>query len=430
MSEAEAEALQTVNVSRLPPLGKERQAFKGTGLLRGYDENRFSFGIDIGPYWLAPLGRAFSLDVERIEEEAEKVIRHDWGLGDNGRWERDERARRRYFDRATRHSHGSTPKVDDLQFYLSYHAMMTVAGKLLETEPAMPETDESWSSLPEWLRGHDLSRRDGLWLADRRDPTPADVLALPATEDADWPRSVDIDEAFRLLTQPDGSMVVSGYWTSYSGERQQVVSVSSALASPDRSEALMRALKTAGDPHDYKVPVFGDSLEIDLPGFVFKGWVQDGSDERALDEHDWWAAGIRPRVLAPAASFAYDLHVTPNKGERVWTDSVGRVQLCSQTWSEGDDDEDESRNDEGRRLIATPELLEALMQSTGLDLIVEVNLQRKLVQSRYAQKREGEIVRKVTEIVLLRPGREPWRVPFDPRPRPSASRRTRTRRVH
>ena len=430
VSEAEAEALRTVNVSRLPPLGKERRTFRGTGLLRGYDENRFSFGIDIGPYWLAPLGRAFGLDVVRIEEAAEKVIRRDWGLGDNGRWDRDERARRRYFDRATRHSHGSTPEVDDLQFYLSYHAMMTVAGKLLETEPAVPASDDGWSSFPEWLRGHDLSRHDGLWLADRRDPPPLDVSALPPSEDADWPGSVHVDEAFGLLTRPDGALVVSGYWTSYSGEREQVVSVSSALASPGRSEALVRALKTAGDPQDYKVPEFGDSLEIDQLGFMFKGWVQDGSDERALDEHDGWAAGIGPRVPAPAAPFASDLHLAPDKGGRVWTDGIGRPQLRAQTWSEGTGNEDGDRKGQGRRLIATPELLEALMRSTKLDLIVRVTLQRKLVKSRYAREREGEIARKVTEIVLLRPGHEPWRVSFDPRSRPGAGRRTRTRRVH
>lgn len=427
---SEAEALRSINVSHLPPLAKDRKTFKGTGLLRSYDEGRFSFGIDIGPYWLAPLGRAFGLEVERIEEEAEKVIRQDWGLGDNGRWDRDERARRRYFDRANRHSHGSTPKVDDLQFYLSYHAMMTVAGKLLETESAVPESDDSWSSFPEWLRGHDLSRRDGLWLADRRDPTPADVLAIPATTDAEWPLSVHVDEAFRMLTQPDGMVVVSGYWTSYSGDRQQVVSVSSALASSDRSEALVRALKTAGDPQDFKVPNFGDSLEINRPGFVFKGWVGNGCDERALDEYDWWAASIRPSVLAPAAPFTRGLHLTPDKSDRVWADGTGYPQLRSQTWSDGVDDEDEHRNGEGRRLLATPELLEALMRSAGLDLVVEVNLRRRLVQSRYAREREGEIARKVTEIVLFRPGREPWRVPFDPRARPSASRRTRAQGVH
>ena len=66
----------------------------------------------------------------------EKVICDDWALSENGHWDRDERHRRNLFrDGETRHSHGSYPQTDSLSFYLSYHAMMIVAGKLLATVP-------------------------------------------------------------------------------------------------------------------------------------------------------------------------------------------------------------------------------------------------------------------------------------------------------
>jgi hypothetical protein len=425
LEKCEAENLRTINTSRLPSLAKESAASQRTGLRRSYDETRFSFGIDIGPYWMAPLGRVFGLAQESIEDEAEKVIRDDWGLGENGRWDRDERATRRYFERSSwRHSHGTTPRVDDLQFYLSFHALMTVAGKLLETNPARTGTDDSWSSLPEWLRGHGLSRRDGLWLADRRDPTPVDLHSFPAIADVDWPASARVDEAYGLLMLPDHAVVVSGYWTSYVGQREQVVSISSALASRDRSEALVRALKTASDPHDFKVPDFQDSLEIDNPPYLFKGWVHDGTGERRLDEYDPWAANLNPHVLAPADPFVRDLSLRVDGSERCWFDTAGVPQLRSQVWSDGADDEEDNRNGGGRRLLATQDFLQRLMRSTGLDLVVEISLRRKLIQPRYARDKEGEVARKVTEIVLLRPDCEPWRILFDPQPRPGTRRRT------
>lgn len=206
--------------------------------------------------------------------------------------------------------------------------------------------------------------------------------------------------------------------------------MNSALASRDRSAALVRALRTAGDPHDFKVPEFEDSLEIDRQGYAFKGWVRDGNEDRGLDEYDPWAAGVSPRVLAPAEPFVLGLELRPDLGERRWLDGKGRVQLRSQVWSDGVDDEDDRRNGGGRLLVATPACLDALMRSTDMDLIVEVSLTQKTVQGRYARERDAEIAGKITEIVLFRPGCPPWRVPFSPGPRPGARRRTRSRSIH
>ena len=43
----------------------------------------------------------------------------------------------------THYSHSSYPRVDDLFFYLSYHAMMVVAGKLLATIPVHYDPDDN-----------------------------------------------------------------------------------------------------------------------------------------------------------------------------------------------------------------------------------------------------------------------------------------------
>ena len=129
------ERLACVNVSPLPVV--ESKSYDLIGSKRkdtstANDDDRFYFDYDIGPYWYAPLGRAFALSQNEVEAEALRVIRTDLGFTARGRWDEDERTRRKLYEKNhTSHSHGSYPHADTLHFYHAYHAMMIVAGKLL-----------------------------------------------------------------------------------------------------------------------------------------------------------------------------------------------------------------------------------------------------------------------------------------------------------
>lgn len=169
---------------------------------------------------------------------------------------RDERARRGLFrDTASYHSHGSYPRVDDLNFYLSYHAMMTVAGTLLADVPLHQDPDDAEDGFAYWLSRHGLSRGDGNWLADRRDPAP---LEWPAWKDEkqedEWRSSVTREDFERILGLSGSRLNLWGHWSVVSGNHVESIHVSSALVSPERSNALLRALQTASNPHDYRIP--------------------------------------------------------------------------------------------------------------------------------------------------------------------------------
>src|SRR5262249_40996080 len=128
------DALKAINTSKIPIVSSkryDRHRRQVHPMQRESGSKRFSFRYDMSQYWFASLGDCFAQTSSDIEEQVEKVIRDEWNLRENGHWGRDERARRGLFrDSASYHSHGSYPRVDDLNFYLSYHAMMTVAGKL------------------------------------------------------------------------------------------------------------------------------------------------------------------------------------------------------------------------------------------------------------------------------------------------------------
>ena len=164
-----ADRLRRVNASPHPRAEPARTKVGGWDNLRSV-ETRFSFGYDIDRYWFGPLAEVFNLTSSEIALRADIWISNRWGNRSRGWWKRDPRGHRgHYRDLTVLASHGEYPRVDSLSFYLEYHAMHCVAGDLLAELPAVEPTewgDDRWT---DWLSGHDLTRRDGLWLADRRD---------------------------------------------------------------------------------------------------------------------------------------------------------------------------------------------------------------------------------------------------------------------
>jgi len=395
------ERLSVVNVSKLPPVeSKSYQRFENgksdneVDADAEGDEDRFYFGIDIGPYWFAPLGRCFAMSQASIEREALRVIRNDWKLSAGNRWDEDERHRRKIFrDRETWHSHGSYPRVDDLHFYLSYHAMMVVAGKLLETKPVHHDPDDSEDEFHNWLYRHDLTRRDWGWLADRRDPIPLEKPAWKdEAENDEWRWSLARNDFDRILIASDGRMNLWGHWTWSSGHREESIHVASALVSPDRSMALLRALQSVDNPHDYRIPDANDDLQIDFEGFQLKGWIVDRYCDRGLDEQDPWAGAITYPSPVPAAYITDIMNLTSDTEHRRWFVQGDHINVAwAQVWGTFlEKDDDETNHESGVRFQASFEFVVSLLSKLEMDLLVEIQIKRSHRYSRW-QRSDDEV---------------------------------------
>ena len=382
--------LASVNGSKLPVTSSNR--YKRSYSSRDRRESRrFSFHHDMTWYWFEALGKNFAKSVPDIEWEMEKIICDDWQLSENGYWNSDERHRRDIFqDRETRHSHGSYPRTDDLSFYLSYHAMMIVAGKLLATVPRHQDPNDPDDEFEEWLRRHLLSRQDGYWLADRRDPAP---LEWPSWKDEkqedDWRWSVSRSDFGRVLGLDEDKLNLSGYWNTVSGQREETVYISSSLVTSDRSFALLRALQTATNSRDYRIPDAGDELEIDEAGFRLKGWVENCNIETGRDECDPWAGAIRYPPLKPAKFVSDFFQLETDKECRVWwieTAGVREEVLWAQVWGNDYSEHDQyyvTEGERGRRLQTSRAFVTELLGKVNMDLIVEVQIERRIVRHDY-----------------------------------------------
>ncbi|RWP54695.1 AVAST type 3 anti-phage nuclease/ATPase Avs3a [Mesorhizobium sp.] len=389
--------IEAVNVSPFPVIEArtyERKPARSLPSEAADEEDRFYFGMDIGPYWFEPLAKCFGLQEKDVEQRAATVIRDDWGYPGRLNWEEDERTRRKILEyEDTQHSRGSYPSADELRVYLSYHAMMVAAGQLLDTVPTYRSPDYDEEDFSSWLHSrHGLSRRDGYWLADRRDPIPPETRGWKHSDKTgDWRWSVHRNDIDRVFFPPSGMVALWGYWTAGVGREQENCIIRSALVSTERSSALLRALQSADDHHDYLIPNAEDDRQIDFGPFRLKGWLLDRSHDRGIDDKDPWAGGIWHPAPRPSKDIVEAMNLVADREQRNWRQSeTGPVAMLVETWGTFREKDDDTREERGHRVQATLSFVEELLRKLGMDMIVKVEIERRRSYSRYESHDEDD----------------------------------------
>ncbi|WP_109483812.1 AVAST type 3 anti-phage nuclease/ATPase Avs3a [Paraburkholderia sp. C35] len=338
---------------------------------------KYYFGIDIGPYWFAPLGQVFGINQESIERRARDVL-HDRMASSYGSDLEDARYERKilhYED--TNHSHGTTPRVDDLTAYNSYHAMMIVAARLLETHSVGKAADNTTDDFGEWLEGQLLTRSDGHWLADRRDPhltePPPDSRGY---RDKTWCWSVTGQHLDRQLLTDDGLHVLWGYWSSGERDNEETVSVRGVLVPQDTATALLAAFQTSPRPDNIYIPATEDR-EVSIGRFRLEAWVDSSSDPVRLDEYDSWASKVEYPGPRPASAVVDLLGLKAQLDARSWISDAGAF-IRSESWTRKVGYEPKEESIAGSRLSCNREFLLAfLKQNPEMRLMLSVSIRRK-----------------------------------------------------
>lgn len=398
------DSLTNINTS---PFSAEPRKYGESGWSHKAAEtfNRFTFDYDFDRYWLGALGDAFNLPQAEIVERAGKWIVDHWGKPNVSAWDQDPRARRKLYRGGTHATHGSYPSADRYSFYLSYHSMFCTAGELLaEFAPSISYGQDGWRA---WLSRHLLTRADGKWLADGRDFEPLEarrwqVEVLEWEQRADWQYSVlgeDFDQALGINGHSTRELIVWGWRSITKDGRAERIRVSSALVTPSKSAALLCALQTATNPHNYKIPEEQDDLEVDLPEFQLCGWVSEPQMETGLDEFDPFAGDISWPGPRPGRRLRRLLKLAGGAGGRTWH-SGDKPVMAVQVWGDGKDDRRRSQGNSGQRLVADLDFLLGMLARLNKDLIVEVEIER---EKDFQEKVEIDFAfRPYTRIYLLR----------------------------
>ncbi|WP_110674237.1 AVAST type 3 anti-phage nuclease/ATPase Avs3a [Salinicola sp. RZ23] len=348
----------------------------------GLDEDdRYFFGTDIGPHWFAPLGGVFGLNQQSIEQQARSVLCGRMSLGLHRRVD-DQRYRRGIFrGEDTTHSHGSMPRVEDCVVYQSYHAMMFVAGQLLEAKPVRCHADEEEDPFDDWLDRQLLTRSDDRWLADRRDP---EILKIAASStdlsDDSWYWQVNRQYLDDQLTTDDGMSVLWGHWTTTDAINCETVSVSSVLVPSCHADAFIAAMQTSPSPGAIYLPSADDidhRNDVNDPKLRLLGWVKSSSDSMNLDEYDPWAGEVAYPGPQPCQVILNALNAVTDPDARSWTLPDGGWAR-SESWSRITGYREKRDFLTGTRLSADNKFIHALLGGHPYtSLVVCVKVRRK-----------------------------------------------------
>ena len=344
------------------------------------DEDEYYFGYDIDRYWFEPLGRVFGVDQGSVERRALHALHERMG----GRVTRDDARYKRGILRHedTRHSHGSLPRVDDLSVYHAYHATMIVAARLLAARPVGKDEHNEKNDFEDWLEYRLLTRDDGRWVSDRRDPRLTGSPPKPLSYgDKEWCWSVTGRYLDQQLLTDDGLQVVHGDWTSGHRDDHETVSVRSTVVPKEGAAALLTALQTA--PETERI-YFPGSDTPEHPGtgtFRMTAWVTAAGASVGLDEFDPWGEKLDYPGPRPVPTVVDALGLTSADGRRWFTPS-GSV-LRSETWTQVTGQGRDQDVVAGTRLSAERGfLLDFLKAHLDSGLMVSVSVRRRPTRSR------------------------------------------------
>ncbi len=286
---------------------------------------------------------------------------------------------------------------------------MAVAARLLVAMPVVGRDgdfqDDRWES---WLKRHSLTRSDGRWLADRRDPSP--LKRRPWTtgpSDQNWRWSVGVNDFFDVLVCQKSLphwLCVAGRWTECEGMFVETLRVSSALINPETADALATSLRWARDAMDYRLPFYRDpEAEVNEPPFELTGWVvgERGGDKR-LDGFDPYAREIAYPPHEIGESFAKLLGITPDYEHRTWCRlPSAEPAFISEIWSEKASATGIGPTGRGIASVEVIDELTRLCLLTGKELLFSVEINRNHQQYRGSSSDEFSCLPVSHEIFIL-----------------------------
>jgi hypothetical protein len=371
------------------------RTFRGMGRNRRFDFDE----MDSLPYWYEDLLRSFpTATQDQILTIAEKWLIDEWKAPPKVRWWDHETRKGRYDERQFglwSHRHGSMSTVERYGTYLEWHAMQCAAGELVQTMPVR-KGEDYYDRFDYFVQKYQPSKPP-FWLSDFRGQTPLErrLWSLDPRSDRGWLHNARgdefLDEVFRHHRE-NWIAVDASISTRYWRARHMDVHISSALVSPATAASLVRAYQTAGNAWDIVVPYEqeDDRNGVDHKGYRLKGWLQSIERDLRFDERDPLRNETRYPTIAPGTELRKFLSEPELIGFAwIWNcKETGQPALMHEAWSDEPrperDHYERSMKSDGSRLFVRPEMLARFLKAVGMDLIVEVKIDRNIDVEKYS----------------------------------------------
>ena len=349
----------------------------------------FPMQYDFEKYWLHSLASVFGLQ----NDDCPTLLR--WAASSlwNGKWslrrDQDPRNDQFYSARSTRVSDSNMPDISDYNFYLSYHSLMVLAGKLLKCQPVFKRSGNVADRFSAWmdrllpLFAPDLST----WQSDVRGNMPAGECELRSMIDVGSLQEVDLKRILQMSGQTD-RILIDGHWQVGDGIKMFVCSLSCALVSQRNAVSTREDLRRLKDPMSLALPTFFDRKDNDWRNHGEYDWRGLFESEHRypcnyLDEKDPAAGGLHLIRFNVAQTIYKELQLKDGNDYISVLRQDGSPALVSWYWSNGSFGRDEQSGAGGRVLEATSDFLIDLCNRYRSELIIELAMTRYKITYRY-----------------------------------------------
>ncbi|TAK50650.1 MAG: hypothetical protein EPO27_03905 [Betaproteobacteria bacterium] len=414
LTKIEKIALDGVNVPAKGNTASTRNAGGSFNQIRD-EKRRFKFDVlDSLRYWYEDILRIFpTVPPDAVLDIAERWIMDKWGAYAEANWWNKEPRKGRYDERRFglwSHSHGSLPTMERYGAHLEWHAMHCTIGELLTTRP-ITKSNTYYDRFDYWL-SRSLPTSPPEWISDHRGPTPLEArfwMEDPRTDNG-WLLNAGRDEVLREIGALDcarpGWIVVEGNYTMQFPKREAHVRISTALVSPATALPLVRALQTARNPYDFRIPDEDDDLQVNAPPYQLVGWITNIEGDTRFDERDPCRYEIGRVRVRPGKELTKMFGLTrQTSDEYIWIcKHTGEAALIYEAWCDEpplEDDHYRQRiRSNGWRLWARVDLVQSYLLQRKMDLICEVHIDRRL-RSEISRPYESDSKRKTHDKIVL-----------------------------
>ncbi len=382
-------AIADINTSHLPKETERPEDWRGLhgiGQRVKEEDRRFKFDpTDTIPYWYNRAHGLFhNVSPDQFLDVAEKWIVDEWGHIEKEAYVTlDVRVYRSSHSNysLSNNRHGTNPVIEPLRLYLEWHSMFCAVGDLLSTH-ALLDSEDEYDKFESWLN-RKLTVFPLGWLADFLCYPPLDPKYWEEPTDVDtWVHCLSSDECLQLINTNNNSdhIVVNSYQVVRSSNFRETISISSALVNPEKASALLRALQTVNNKHDYLIPSAGNDLEIDSEGFKLIGWLHYLDGDGYEENLDPLTKGIRGIETYPSKRVSDHLRLSRVNNE--WLDPDGKIAFYLDQWGDNTPHTDNSAygsivGAHGDQFFANINTLKRYLSDMEMDLILEVSVTRR-----------------------------------------------------
>lgn len=338
-------------------------------------KTNFSFDYDFEKYEISDLARLFGISNNEAQDAIANEIIKKW----------PDATDMNYFHGKFRFNRSGTERYETYREHVQRHALLSAASLLVQSKPVLRSGFGSSTSEPwvEWLEKYDVTFEDGSWLSDRKNYIPKQATSNLL---GDSTGNVETLKAPEVLHQiigfpEEGSeqpIPLYGHWKSCDGVYVRFVA---ALIKRKGSIGQCAAFSKRPD-HDIWLPTFGfDGREdriSDHPPFKPFIWEPE-KYPMGIDEGDELAtrgAATRPRLGIDITS---TLGISPDSFLGEWRSDDGALAMKSQVWGGWEPDQDQrqqSIQNEGVILWASPEWLENSLTHLDQSLVYHVTFSK------------------------------------------------------